>query len=174
MREPENKGFASDLPVRYDLIALALQTDSTRVATLEIGGDFEASAFNLKAGYHALSHHGRRPDAIDALVEMERYQVEQFARFLAKLKSVGDGGGTLLDHTMVLFGSGMGNANSHTNGNLPVVLAGGGFGHGEHEAYPEKGVGRQPLCNLYVWMLRRFGAAVDKFGTGTGTLRGLA
>ena len=174
MKEPDNKDFVSDLPVMYDLIALALQTDSTRIATFEIGGDFEASAFNLKAGYHALSHHGQQHESIDALIKMERYQVEQFARFLAKLKSVSDGGGTLLDHTMVLFGSGMGNANSHTNTNLPVVLAGGGFRHGEHKAYPEKGLGRQPLCNLYVSLLQRFGVGVDKFGTSTGTLTGLA
>ncbi|MGL4465690.1 MAG: DUF1552 domain-containing protein, partial [Planctomycetia bacterium] len=112
MKEPENKDFVSDLPVMYDLIALALRTDSTRIATLEIGGDFEASAFNLKSGYHSLSHHGQRPEAIEALIKMERYQVEQFARFLDKLQGIDDGAGALLDHTMVLFGSGMGNANS--------------------------------------------------------------
>ena len=168
--EPDNKDFVSDLPVMYDLIALALQTDSTRIATLEIGGDFEASAFNLNGGYHGLSHHGQRPDAIAGLIKMERYQVEQFARFLEKLKSIQDGGGTLLDHSMVLFGSGMGNANSHQNTNLPIILAGGGLKHGEHKAYPAKGLGKQPLCNLYLSMLQRFGAEVDKFGTSSGTL----
>jgi hypothetical protein len=174
MKEPQNTGFVSDLPVMYDLIALALQTDSTRITTFEIGGDFEASAFDLKGGYHGLSHHGQRQEAIDGLIKMERYQIEQFARFLAKLKSINDGDGTLLDHSMVLFGSGMGNANSHTNNNLPVILAGGGFKHGEHKAYPAKGLGRQPLCNLYLTMLQRFGVEVDKFGTSSGTLTGLA
>ena len=174
MKEPENKGFVSDLPVMYDLIALALQTDSTRIATFEIGGDFEANAFGLNGGYHAFSHHGQRPEAIAALIKMERYQVEQFARFLTKLGSLHDGTATLLDHTMVLFGSGMGNANAHTNGNLPVIFAGGGFKHGEHKAYPATGLGRQPLCNLYVSMLQRFGVEADKFGTSTGTLTGLA
>ncbi len=168
--EPNNKDFVSDLPVMYDLIALALQTDSTRIATLEIGGDFEASAFGLNGGYHGLSHHGQREDAIKGLIKMERYQVEQFARFLEKLKSIQDGGGTLLDHSMVLFGSGMGNANSHQNTNLPIILAGGGLKHGEHKAYPAKGLGKQPLCNLYLSMLQRFGAEVDKFGTSSGTL----
>ena len=172
--EPRNRDFVSDLPVMYDLIALALQTDSTRIATLEIGGDFEAAAFDLKSGYHALSHHGMREEAIQGLIKMERYQVEQFARFLAKLKSIEDGAGTLLDHSMVLFGSGMGNANAHTNSNLPIIIAGGGFKHGEHKAYPEKGLGRQPLCNLYLSMLQRFGAEVEKFGTSSGTLTGLA
>jgi hypothetical protein len=174
MAEPQNKDFVSDLPVMYDLIALALQTDSTRIATFEIGGDFEASAFNLKGGYHGLSHHGMRQESIDGLIVMERYQIEQFARFLAKLKSIEDGDGSLLEHSMVLFGSGMGNANSHTNNNLPVILAGGGFKHGEHKAYPAKGLGRQPLCNLYLTMLQRFGLDVDKFGTSSGTLTGLA
>jgi hypothetical protein len=170
MDEPENKDFVSDLPVMYDLIALALQTDSTRIATLEIGGDFEASAFGLNGGYHGLSHHGQRPEAIAGLIKMERYQVEQFARFLEKLKSISDGSGTLLDHSMVLFGSGMGNANSHTNSNLPIILAGGGLKHGEHKAYPEKGLGKKPLCNLYLSMLHRFGTEVETFGTSTGTL----
>ncbi|WP_414661160.1 DUF1552 domain-containing protein [Horticoccus sp. 23ND18S-11] len=174
MKEPENKSFVSDLPVMYDLIALALQTDSTRIATFEIGGDFEASAFGLNGGYHAFSHHGQRPEAIAALIKMERYQVEQFARFLARLGSIQEGTGTLLDHSMVLFGSGMGNANAHTNGNLPIILAGGGFRHGEHKAYPATGPGRQPLCNLYVSMLQRFGIETAKFGTSTGTLTGLA
>jgi hypothetical protein len=172
--EPNNKDFVSDLPVMYDLIALALQTDSTRIATLEIGGDFEAAAFGLNGGYHGLSHHGQREDAIKGLIKMERYQVEQFARFLEKLKSIQDGGGTLLDHSMVLFGSGMGNANSHQNTNLPIILAGGGIKHGEHKAYPANGLGKQPLCNLYLSMLQRFGAEVDKFGTSTGTLTGLS
>lgn len=174
IKEPENTDFVSDLPVMYDLIALALQTDSTRIATLEIGGDFEASAFELKAGYHALSHHGQREEAIAGLIKMERYQTEQFARFLAKLKSIEDGAGTLLDHSMVLFGSGMGNANSHTNTNLPIILAGGGFKHGEHKAYPAKGADRQPLCNLYLSMLHHFGAEVESFGTSSGTFTGLA
>ncbi len=75
---------------------------------------------------------------------------------------------------MVLFGSSMGNANSHTNTNLPIVLAGGGFKHGEHKAYPAKGADRQPLCNLYLSMLHHFGAEVESFGMSSGTFTGLA
>jgi len=168
--EPPNTGFVSDLPVLYDLIALALQTDSTRIATFEIAGGFEASAFGLRKDYHALSHHGQVQENIDGLLKLEQYQMEQFARFLAKLKSIEDGDGTLLDHSMVLFGSGMANANAHTNVNLPIILAGGGFQHGEHKAYPKTGLGKQPLCNLYVAMLQKFGVEVDKFGIGTGRL----
>ncbi|HUR56755.1 MAG TPA: DUF1552 domain-containing protein [Opitutaceae bacterium] len=173
MPEPENTGFVSDLPVIYDLIALALQTDSTRISTLEVGGSFEAQALGLRKDYHALSHHGQVKENIDAILKLDKYQVEQFARFLAKMKSIQDGDGTLLDHTMVLFGSGMGNANAHTNSNLPIILAGGGYKHGEFRAYPEKGLGRVPLSNLYLSMLQRFGVETNRFGLSTGTMRDL-
>jgi hypothetical protein len=173
MKQPENTGFVSDLPVMYDLIALALQTDSTRIATLEVGGGFEAAAFGIRQDYHKLSHHGQVQESIEALLKLEKYQMEQFARFLAKLKTLEDGDGRLLDHTMVLFGSGMGNANAHTNNNLPVILAGGGYKHGEHRVYPEKGLGRVPLCNLYLSLLQRFGVETNRFGLSTGTMKDL-
>lgn len=174
MKEPPNTGLVSDLPVLYDLIALALQTDSTRIATFEIAGGFEASAFGLRKDYHALSHHGQIKENIDGLLKLEQYQTEQFARFLAKMKSIEDGDGTLLDHSMVLFGSGMANANAHTNVNLPIIVAGGGFKHGEHKAYAKSGANRQQLCNLYVTMLQRFGVEVNQFGISTGTLTNFA
>lgn len=173
--EPENQGLTRDLPVIYDLIALALQTDSTRVATLEIGGSFAASDLGIRKGYHGLSHHGHLPENLKLLQQIELYQVEQFARFLNRLKEIREPGsqGTLLDSTMVLFGSGMGNANSHTNHDLPVILAGGGFRHGEHKVYPEEVRQRVPLCNLFVSMLQRFGVETDRFSMSTGTLTGL-
>lgn len=173
MAEPENTDFVSDLPVLYDLIALALQTDSTRIATLEIAGGFESKAFGLRKDYHALSHHGQVQESIDGLLKLEKYQMEQFARFIGKLKSLEDGDGRLLDHTMVLFGSGMGNANAHTNSNLPMILAGGGYKHGEHKVFPAKGAGRVPLSNLYLSMLQRFGVETNRFGLSTGTMREL-
>ena len=119
--QPKNTNMVDDLPMLYDLIALALQTDSTRIATLEIGGDFEARDLGFKSGYHSLSHHGQRPDAIAALKKIDTYQVEQFSRFLKKLSETESGGSTLLEQTSVLFGSGMGNGNSHTNTNLPII-----------------------------------------------------
>ncbi len=173
MAEPPNTNFVSDLPVIYDLIALALQTDSTRIATLEIAGGFNSSAFGIRKDYHALSHHGQEQEAIESLVKIEKYQMEQFARFLTKLGSIQDGDARLLDHTSVLFGSGMGNANAHTNGNLPIILAGGGYKHGEHRAFPTQGAGRVPLSNLYLALLQRFGVETNRFGLSTGTLRGL-
>lgn len=175
LTEPENQGLTRDLPAIYDLIALALQTDSSRVATLEIGGSFAASDLGIRKGYHALSHHGQLQENIDLLVQIETYQMEQFAQFLAKLRSIRepDSDGTLLDQTMVLLGSGMGNANSHTNTDLPILLAGGGFRHGEHKAYPQEARKRVPLCNLFVSLLQRFGVETDRFSMGTGTLSGL-
>ena len=172
LSEPRNQDLDEDLPLIYDLITLAFQTDSTRIATLEIGASFKASNLNIKTGYHALSHHGHRQEAIDQLVAIERYQIEQLNYFLGKLKSVEVAGQNLLDRTMVLNGSGMGNANAHTNKNLPIILAGGGFKHGEHKAYPQKGR-KVPLCNLYLSMLHRFGVEVDSFQLSTGTLNGL-
>ena len=171
--EPENRGLVTDIPVLYDLMARALQTDSTRIATLEIAGGFEAAVLGVRKEYHSLSHHGQVQESIDLLVKLERYQTEQFARFLGKMKSINDGDGSLLDHTMVLFGSGMGNGNAHTNVNLPVVLAGGGFKHGTYQAFPATGPNRQPLSNLFLTMLQRFGVEQKKFALSTGTLRGI-
>lgn len=173
MKEPVNTNLVQDLPVLYDLIALALQTDSTRIAALEIGPGFEGGPLGVKKGYHALSHHGQVQETIDILLKLERYQTEQFGRFLTKLKSIEDGDRTLFDHTTVIFGSGMGNANAHTNTNLPVILAGGGYRHGEYRAYPDKGLGRVPLCNLYLSLLHRFGVETNRFGLSTGTMRDL-
>ena len=170
IKEPRNTNMVDDLPLLYDLIALALQTDSTRIATLEIGGDFESRYFDIKKGYHALSHHGKLQENIDNLLVLEEYQMQHFARFLEKLKSIDDGDGTLLDHTQVLFGSGMANANAHTNLNLPVILAGGGYRHGEFKVLPNKGINRVPLCNLYLSLLQKFGVETDSFGTSTGAL----
>ena len=171
--EPKNTNMVQDLPLLYDLIALALQTDSTRVATLELGGSFETRDFGIQGGYHSLSHHGQRQSSIDALIKIETYQVEQFSRFLNKLKQTEVQGQDLLDQTMVLFGSGMGNANSHTNTNLPIVLAGGGFRHGSLMRFEKKDDHRPPLSNLFVSMLQQFGVPTDRFATSTGTLRGL-
>ncbi|QDT09711.1 DUF1552 domain-containing protein [Planctomycetes bacterium K23_9] len=170
--EPEDEGLTHDLPKLYDLIALALESDSTRVATLEVGGSFAASDLGIRKSYHGLSHHGQVQDSIDLLVQIETYQVQQFARFLKTLKSIEQPGSdkTLLDNTMALFGSGMGNANSHTNTDLPIVLAGGGFQHGTHKQYPSESKQRVPLCNLFTTMLQQFGVETDRFANSTGTL----
>ena len=172
---PTDEGLAKDLPKLYDLIALALQTDSTRIATLEIGGSFAARDIGINKGYHSLSHHGQQPDKIELLVQIEEYQMQQYARFLKRLAAIQlpESDKSLLDQTMVLHGSGMGNANSHTNNDLPIILAGGGFRHGQHRRYTADKNRRVPLCNLFVSMLQQFGLEVDRFGSGQSTLTGL-
>ncbi|MEM7474513.1 MAG: DUF1552 domain-containing protein [Planctomycetota bacterium] len=172
--QPKNRNMVEDLPLLYDLILLALQTDSTRIATLEIGGDFNPRDLGIRGGYHGLSHHGHRKDAIDSLIQIEKYQLEQFARFLSKLQETREESESLLANTTVLFGSGMGNANSHTNSNLPIILAGGSWGHDKQLCFDKKDTHRPPLTNLFVSMLQEFGAEVDQFATSTGSLRGLA
>lgn len=171
---PKNKNMVEDLPLLYELISLALQTNSTHIATLEIGGDFNPLDLGIKGGYHGFSHHGKKQSSIEALIKLETYQIEQFTKFVERLSAMEDETGTMLDNTMVLFGSGMGDANSHTNTNLPVVLAGGGFEHGRLLEFDSKSSHRPPLTNLFVTMLQQFGLETEQFATSTGTLRGFA
>ena len=169
--------FIDRVPLYYDLMALALETDSTRVITLglaDIGANY--GGFGISRGYHQLTHHGKVPEYITELSIIEKFQMEQLARFLNKLKSVPENNGkTLLDNSMVLFGSGMGNASSHSNKNLPLILAGGGFQHGEHKSYFKDDNQKDATlaARLFVSMLQRFGVETDRFGTATGTLTGL-
>lgn len=166
---PENVNLVEDLPLIYDLMTLALQTDSTRIATLEIGGDFLPQHLGISKGYHGLSHHGKKQDAINDLLVLEEYQMKHFGRFLEKLANIPDGDRSLLDHTSVLFGSGMGNANAHTNHDLPILLAGGGFDHGTFKKLPTEGLGKVPLSNLFLSLLHRFGVEREAFANSTGT-----
>ena len=173
-RKPSNTNMVEDLPLLYDLIALALQTDSTRVVTLEIGGAFRPTHLGIQGDYHALSHHGKRQGHIDSLITLDTYQIKHFARFISKLLNMTDTeGNSFLDSTTVLLGSGMGDANRHTNKNLPLVLAGGSFQHGSMLSYTPENSSPPPLCNLYVSILQQMGLETDAFGKSTGTLRGL-
>jgi hypothetical protein len=168
--------FVDRVPIYYDLMALALQTDSTRVITLALG-DIGANygGFKISRGYHQLTHHGKVPEYITELSVIEQFHVTQFARFLKQLRAVQEPNGkTLLDNSMVLFGSGMGNASSHSNKNLPLILAGGGFTHGEHKSYFKDAAKKDstPAANLFVSMLQRFGVETDRFGLAGSTLTG--
>jgi hypothetical protein len=167
--KPANRNTVEDLPLLYEIIALALQTDSTRVATLEIGGSFLPQHLDIDKSYHGLSHHGNDEQAIAHLITLETYQLEQFGKFLARLAGIQDGEQTLLDSTAVLLGSGMGDGNSHTNSDLPIVLAGGGYGRGEFKRAPANGAGKVPLCNLLLEIAQHMGVSADAFGTSTGT-----
>jgi hypothetical protein len=152
----------------YELIALALQTDSTRIATLEIGGDFLPQNLGIDKSYHGLSHHGNDEAAIKHLITLETYQIEHFGKFLTRLSKMEDGERTLLDSTSVLFGSGIGDANTHKNTDLPIILAGGGYRHGEFKKVPSSGPNKVPLCNLFVDIAQRMGVEAESFGTSTG------
>ena len=169
--EPTEEGFVDSLEVFYELLALALQTDSTRVATLEIPEGFNTSALGLKNSYHGYSHHGKAEANLKGLRIIETFQTTQFGKFLDRLKKITLADGQpMLDQTMVLFGSGMGNGSSHSNKNLPILLAGGGFKHAGHVVMPEEKSKRVPLSNLYVKMLQEFGIETDRFGSSTGVL----
>jgi hypothetical protein len=167
--KPSNSNTVEDLPMLYELIALAMQTDSTRVATLEIGGCFLPQHLGIDKSYHSMSHHGNDEETIAHLITLETYQIEQFNTFLTRLNSIKDGDKTLLDSTALIFGSGMGSGHSHTNSDLPIILAGGGYRHGEFRKVEGKGINKVPLCNLYLEMAQRMGIESETFGTSTGT-----
>jgi hypothetical protein len=155
-----------------DLVHLALQTDSTRLVTLMLLGTSQVPPIEgVNQGHHDLSHHGQDPGKIAQLRKVEIEKIRVLRDFLTKLKATREEGGTLLDHSMIFFGSNLGNASSHSTKNLPVLLAGGGFKHGQHLAFDPDNP--PPLSNLFVTMLQRLGIEADKFGSSSGTLSGL-
>lgn len=158
----------------YDMIVLALQTDSTRVITLSLGG-MNAVPSNIpgvKTDWHNLSHHGKDEAKIEELRLIEAAELEEFNRFLTKLKALEENGQTLLDNTAVLFGSNLGNASSHDWHNLPIILAGGNYKHGSYVAHDAKN--NTPLANLFVSLGQRMGLELNRFGSSTAeSLTGL-
>ena len=157
----------------YDLMYLALRTDSTRILTFfKNGMNAVPKVPGVSQDYHNLSHHGKDPAKIAELGLIERAQLARFGEFLGKLKAAPEDGATLLDLTMVLIGSNLGNASSHDNRKLPILLAGGGFKHGAHLALGSE-KGDYPLSNLFVSMLQRLGIETSTFGSGTSTMKGL-
>ena len=125
----------------------------------------------VSQGHHDLSHHGQDPAKLAQLKTLELEKMKTLRELLEKLKKTEEQGESLLDRTMVFFSSNLGNASNHSTRNLPVLLAGGGFKHGQHLAFDPKSP--PPLCNLYVSMLQRMGIATDRFSTSTGPLQGL-
>jgi len=155
-----------------DVIFLALQTDSTRFITLHTGGGGGKIPLpGVEEAYHNLSHHGQDPNKIAQLGTIEEAQMAAWGQFIRRLQKTQDGDATLLDRSMVLLTSNLGNASAHDTKNMPVVFAGGGFKHGQHLAFDRKD--NYPLPNLYVSMLQRLGLPIDKFATGTTTMSGL-
>jgi len=155
-----------------DMIRLALVTDSTRFVSFHLGGGGGVVPIEgVDEGYHSLSHHGLDDEKLAQLALVETEIVRSWGDFLRSLDAASDHGGTLLDRTTVLLTSNLGNASSHDNRNLPVLVAGGGFRHAGHLAFDRKN--NYPLTNLYLSMLQQTGLETEKFATSTGTMQGL-
>lgn len=156
----------------YDLVHLALQTDSTRIVTIRVEGTGLVPPIpGVTEGHHNLSHHGKDPKKLEQLKAVETAEIAALGEFLAKLRATAEESSNLLDQTMVLYGSNLGNASSHDNKNMPTLFAGGGFKHGQHLAFDPQN--NAPLCNLYVSILQRLGIETDTFASGRATLNGL-
>ncbi|MEY5011729.1 MAG: hypothetical protein RLZZ253_2868 [Verrucomicrobiota bacterium] len=160
--------------ILYHLMALALETESTRVLTLQLDGlgqVFSLDGRTLGAGYHGLSHHGNDPRMIRDLVTIETAHIHCFAGFLQALKDKKSvRGKTLLEETVVLLGTGTGDASRHSNANLPTLVAGGGFQHGRHIAIDPQQPDAPLLGDLYVTLMQRLGMEVDKFSNASRNL----
>jgi len=173
----EGKYFFEKFELMLDMAQLAFESDSTRIVTLMLDA-FWTPIFKLEGkqdtteSYHGLSHHGQNEKKLRQLEAADRQNMAVLNKLMTSLASKTEGGERLLDRTMVLYGSNMGEANIHDNTNLPIILAGGGFKHGQHIAFSRNH--NTPLCNLFVTMLQRLGVETDSFGSSTGTLTGLS
>lgn len=169
------KEYMEKVRLLYDMSKLALETDSTRAITLLLDSvnspTIEVQGADIQEGYHNLSHHGKNEKKLQQLEAIDQWHMRLLDELFTNMKSVKEGNETLLDRTMIVYGSNLGNANTHVTTNLPVLFAGGGFQHGQHLAYDTQD--NYPLPNLFVSMLQRMGLEVDRFATSTGTMRGL-
>jgi Protein of unknown function (DUF1552) len=169
---PEDVYSAGQLLARsrqwYDLVHLALQTDSTRVISLSIDSQEQPVIPGVSLGHHDASHHGQDPTKIEQLAKIEEAELGAFAGFLTKLKDSTEGDSHLLDRTMVLYSSNLGNASGHSPANLPIVLAGGGLRHQGHLAFDRRN--NRPFSNLFVRMMQQMGIEANAFGSSTGVV----
>jgi hypothetical protein len=169
--------FRDHIDIMLDLLALAFQTDTTRVCSMMMAGGVSNQSFSrfldgVDEEHHTVSHHENNPKKIAQYQKINQWYVERFGQFVGKLRSIKEGDGTLLDNCMILFGSGMSDGNRHDPYNLPILLAGKGGNRitsGQHLAAPG---GSAPLCNLYVSMLNNFGIQTKSFGDSTSPLLG--
>ncbi|HXI26816.1 MAG TPA: DUF1552 domain-containing protein, partial [Vicinamibacterales bacterium] len=167
--------YADHAKLMFDLQALAMQGDVTRVITFQLARETSTRTYpeiGVADPHHPLTHHGNDPEKIARMAKINAFHVSLFAYYLEKLKSTPDGDGTLLDHSVVLYGSGMGNPNVHDHVNLPVIVAGGGAGRmkgGRHIAYAEP----TPLANLHLTLLEKVGVPLDRFADSQGTIKEL-
>jgi hypothetical protein len=169
------RSFEEHVRLMYDILVLAFRTDTTRIATYMLGNAGSNRPYpmvDVNDGHHHLSHHGNNVEKMKKIQKIDRYLVDQFAYFLAKLRSIEEGDGTLLDHSMIVYGSGLADGNGHHHHNLPIVMAGGGGGTittGRHLSYLESSQ-EMPLNNLFLSMLERIGASVERLGDSNGRL----
>jgi hypothetical protein len=168
--------FREYAELMFDLQALALQADITRVCSFMLARENVNRSYNeigLPEAHHAMSHHENLPDRMKAYSKMNTYHVEMLSYFVKKLQSVQDADGTLLDHSVVLYGSGMSDGNVHNNYNVPVVVVGGRdqqIKGNRHLVYPKA----TPLANLSLTLMLRFGVPAETFGNSTGKLEHLS
>ena len=164
--------YANHAKLMFDLQALAMQADITRVITFQLAREASTRTYpevGVPEAHHPTSHHGNDPEKLAKLAKINAYHVSLFAYYLEKLKSTPDGDGSLLDHSMILLGSGMGNPDVHNHVNLPIVVAGGGAGKlkgGRHIKYEEP----TPLANLHLTLLDKVGIHLDSFADSKGTI----
>jgi hypothetical protein len=167
--------YMDKVKAMYDLARLSFETDSTRAITLMLNSVATPVVVipgeTITDSYHNLSHHGKTEEKLAQLKVLDEWHMKLLAHLFDDLKAVNEGGENLLDRTMILYGSNLGDANAHSTVNLPTLFAGGGFRHGQHLAFDR--AQNYPLPNLFVSMLQRMGLEEDKFASSTGTLRGL-
>jgi hypothetical protein len=167
--------YEDHIRLMFDLLALSFQTDTTRVASFIMAHDGSNRPYpflGVSEGHHDLSHHQNDAEKKRKIAQINQFHMHQLARFLAKLKSIREGQGTLLDQCMVVYGSGIADGNSHAHHDLPVVLAGRGGGTldtGRHVRYPKD----TPMTNLYLSLMERMGAPTERMGDSSGSLAGL-
>lgn len=174
--DPESpRAYMDKVRLMYDMAQLAFETDSTRSISLLLDSvnspAIEFGETKTTDGYHNLSHHGKSEAKLAQLKAIDEWHMKLLKDLFAQLKAVQEDGEPLLDRTMILYGSNLGNANTHVTTNLPTLFAGGGFKHGQHLGFDKDR--NYPLPNLFVSMLQRMGLETDKFASATGTMRGL-
>ena len=169
------KAYMDKVKIMYDMVRLAFETDSTRSISLLLDSvnspAIEFADMKTSDGYHNLSHHGKSKEKLAQLKTIDEWHMKLLADLFTQLKSVQEDGESLLDRTMILYGSNLGNANTHVTTNMPAIFAGGGFNHGQHLAFDTEH--NYPLPNLFVSMLQRIGLETDRFASATSTMRGL-
>jgi hypothetical protein len=172
---PDSKAYMEKVRLMYDMARLAFETDSTRFIALLLDS-VNSPAITVDGqptddGYHNLSHHGKNAKKLAQLEMIDREHMKLLSQLFTDLKSRSEGNETLLDRSMILYGSNLGNADTHVTDNLPVLFAGGGFRHGQHLAFDRER--NYPLPNLFESVLQRLGIEQSQFATSTGTMRGL-